>query len=194
MSEDFSTRLAIAIARSGKFKGDLASHCGVALSTVSRWLKGARPKPATIAQIAQFLGVDPLWLVGEADDQKTAKLAFDSAIYAAGIAMRKDAHDSEEARLRKTLAMETTGEFMERMADFTGTARSFMEKCRALCRAIEQTPPDGPLPAHVRLRASELSDIWPQMLGAFHDVLSETAILRLLAESSPELTKILRTE
>lgn len=75
MTEDFSVRLSVAIARSGKFKGDLAAHCGVALSTVSRWLKGARPKPNAVAQIAEFLGVDPLWLLGEENDNVNPKLA-----------------------------------------------------------------------------------------------------------------------
>lgn len=64
MREDFSAHLAIAIAKSGKSKGALAAHCGVALSTVSRWLNGSLPKVNKVEVIARFLGVDAKWLAG----------------------------------------------------------------------------------------------------------------------------------
>ena|ERR1035437_3206207 len=61
--QNFSTRLADAIARSGKSKGSLAAHCGVALSTVSRWIGGMPPKAEMMERIACFLGVDAKWLL-----------------------------------------------------------------------------------------------------------------------------------
>ncbi|MGL4398811.1 MAG: helix-turn-helix domain-containing protein [Luteolibacter sp.] len=60
---EFSEKLAVAIAKSGKSKGSLADCCGVALSTVSRWLGGAIPKAETISKISEFLSVDANWLL-----------------------------------------------------------------------------------------------------------------------------------
>lgn len=61
--QNFSRRLETAIAKSGIPKGVLSAHCGVALSTVSRWLDGTIPKPDTLEAIAQKLGVDSVWLL-----------------------------------------------------------------------------------------------------------------------------------
>ena len=61
--QNFSSRLAEAIAKSGKSKGGLAASVGVALSTVSRWLGGTVPKAETIARIAAVLSVDAKWLL-----------------------------------------------------------------------------------------------------------------------------------
>lgn len=61
--QNFSNRLAQSIAASGKPKGALAAHTGVALSTVSRWLGGTVPKAETLEEIAEFLGVDAKWLL-----------------------------------------------------------------------------------------------------------------------------------
>lgn len=69
--QNFSDRLAQAILHSGKAKGTLAADCGVALSTVSRWLGGAIPKAETVALIAKSLGVDAKWLLaGNAHDDQ----------------------------------------------------------------------------------------------------------------------------
>lgn len=61
--QNFPQRLADAIRRSGKRKGALAEHCGVALSTVSRWLGGSEPSAEHVTEIAGFLGVDAKWLM-----------------------------------------------------------------------------------------------------------------------------------
>lgn len=61
--QNFSNRLAQSIAASGKPKGALAAHTGVALSTVSRWLSGTVPKAETLEEIAEFLSVDAKWLL-----------------------------------------------------------------------------------------------------------------------------------
>ncbi len=61
--QNFSKRLAEAIAKSGIPKGELAKRIEVALSTVSRWLGGAIPKAETIARLAAVLGVDAKWLL-----------------------------------------------------------------------------------------------------------------------------------
>jgi transcriptional regulator with XRE-family HTH domain len=61
--QNFPTRLAEAIAKSGKSKGALAATLGVALSTVSRWLGGTVPKAETLARIAAVLSVDAKWLL-----------------------------------------------------------------------------------------------------------------------------------
>lgn len=63
MVQNFSRRLETAIASSGKSKGALAKHCGVALSTVSRWLDGSVPKNEGLLKICEFLEVDPVWLL-----------------------------------------------------------------------------------------------------------------------------------
>jgi len=61
--QNFSNRLAQSITASGKPKGALAAHTGVALSTVSRWIGGTIPKAETLDEIAAFLGVDAKWLL-----------------------------------------------------------------------------------------------------------------------------------
>jgi transcriptional regulator with XRE-family HTH domain len=58
----FPERLQKAIDDKGEPKGKLAKHCGVALSSVSRWLAGSVPREDKMKEIAEFLGVDPLWL------------------------------------------------------------------------------------------------------------------------------------
>lgn len=60
---NFADRLQEAIRKSGKPKGDLARHCGVALSTVSRWLAGTVPRMDMLRKIAGFLAVDETWLL-----------------------------------------------------------------------------------------------------------------------------------
>lgn len=66
--QNFPQRLESAIQRSGKQKGELAEHCGVALSTVSRWLGGSVPKAETLDRISGFLGVDAKWLIFGGDN------------------------------------------------------------------------------------------------------------------------------
>jgi hypothetical protein len=63
-AEPFERRLAKAITASGKAKGELAAACGVALSTVSRWLGGTIPQTETLVKISRFLGVSETWLLG----------------------------------------------------------------------------------------------------------------------------------
>lgn len=53
----------MAIKKAGKPKGALAEHCGVALSTVSRWLSDTEPKADAVMRISEFLGVDAKWLM-----------------------------------------------------------------------------------------------------------------------------------
>ncbi|MDP3851981.1 MAG: helix-turn-helix domain-containing protein [Luteolibacter sp.] len=80
--QNFSYRLEEAIQRSGKPKGELATHCGVALSTVSRWLAGSVPKAETLEIIAGFLGVSAKWLVFGGDDLASGAIVReDPAIY-----------------------------------------------------------------------------------------------------------------
>lgn len=68
--QNFAARLKTAIEDSGKPKGDLAAHCGVALSTVSRWLAGSVPGNETLEKIASFTGTDPIWLLTGVDRKR----------------------------------------------------------------------------------------------------------------------------
>ena len=70
--QNFSERLAHAIKIAGKPKGDLANHCGVALSSVSRWLGGTVPRAEVALEIAQFLGVNVNWLIYGSDNLSNA--------------------------------------------------------------------------------------------------------------------------
>ncbi len=69
---DFVTRLEQALGRTGLNKGQLATRCGVALSTVSRWYKGTPPHDSTVARVAQVLGVDRGWLLHGTSSQATS--------------------------------------------------------------------------------------------------------------------------
>ncbi len=73
--QNFADRLKAAIEKSGKPKGDLAAHCGVALSTVSRWLSGSEPNRDTVAKISHFLEINPIWLLTGVDQYQIFKRA-----------------------------------------------------------------------------------------------------------------------
>ena len=61
----FSRRLAEAIARSGRKKGEVARAVGVAAITLSRYLAGSvMPRPPVIQTLARELHVAPDWLAG----------------------------------------------------------------------------------------------------------------------------------
>ena len=114
--QNFSDRLEMAIQRSHKPKGDLAEHCGVALSTVSRWLAGAAPKPETLERIALYLNVDAKWLVyggedlaDDAKDQEPVALRDDPAVYRVSRPLRAVGEPSMTERLA---AIEENGRAM----------------------------------------------------------------------------------
>lgn len=72
--QNFSQRLAHAIRIADKPKGDLAKHCGVALSSVSRWLAGVTPRADVVKEIAAFLSADVNWLLyGDGNFAETPK-------------------------------------------------------------------------------------------------------------------------
>lgn len=61
----FSQRLAVAIARSGKKKGDLARSVGLSPLSLSRYLKGDRvPHETVLRALAQQLDVSVMELLG----------------------------------------------------------------------------------------------------------------------------------
>jgi transcriptional regulator with XRE-family HTH domain len=99
--QNFSNRLAQAITASGKPKGALAAHAGVALSTVSRWMAGTVPKAETLDLIASFLGVDAKWLLTghEAADPVTPTPpphpSASSSAASAPLRLSSSSHDEE---------------------------------------------------------------------------------------------------
>lgn len=197
MDDNFSARLSIAIARSGNPKGDLAAHCGVALSTVSRWLSGTQPKPATLVKIAEFLSVDPLWLLGEPIQKRASNQFIETFLHAvasrSNAEARAEAFTLEKERIDRELAMETTEEFVARMDTYREVAMAYGARCMALCEAIKSANPNEPISEELKSMAFEIRVHWPEMIGIFTELLSEAGALRKMAESSPSLMKILRS-
>lgn len=75
--QNYFDRLEQALAMRHRTKGDLATHLGVALSTVSRW-RSAVPRAETVHQMADWLGVDAKWLMtGEAKKKPERDEYFD---------------------------------------------------------------------------------------------------------------------
>ena len=65
-SSGFSTRLAVAIAKSGKKKGAVAKSVGLTPLSLSRYLKGDRiPHKAVLMALAAELSVSAEYLLGE---------------------------------------------------------------------------------------------------------------------------------
>lgn len=61
--KDFSDRLNLALSRAGMNRAQLATACGVAASTISRWQNVNTPNPALLSVAAKTLGVRREWLV-----------------------------------------------------------------------------------------------------------------------------------
>lgn len=67
----FSRRLAEAIARSGKKKGQVARDSGLAAITISRYLSGRiNVSEPALRSLGAVLGVDPDWLAGRVPDTR----------------------------------------------------------------------------------------------------------------------------
>jgi transcriptional regulator with XRE-family HTH domain len=108
----FSRRLAEAIARSGRKKGDVARAIPVAPITLSRWLSGSvMPREPVIAALARELRVDPHWLRG---------------------APRVGAAPADPERAFHTFVAETTPDYaatlMEQLASLDDAEREALER------------------------------------------------------------------
>lgn len=202
--QKFSTRLAEAIAKSGKSKGALAASTGVALSTVSRWLGGAVPKAETIANIANFLGVDAKWLLlGESEErsaQRELTVADIEAMFSDPVF--RDAWESASndtlrdysKRLPRILA-EDSSLFRSRVLKIKTTTLSVFSELLLACELTDEDCPIEPGQDRLELLRSELAllcatvkEISPQL----SEIILDGLALRDLAESSPRTLQILR--
>lgn len=199
MSELFSERLAVAIAKSGKSKGSLAKHCEVALSTVSRWMKGSIPKADTVVEIAKFLGVNAKWLLsgsGQAmlttDDMES--LLRDPKFKKAYLAASKERRQQHTDRVRR-LVCESCFSFEERLGKHLAETREFYSDLEKL---FELTREDYPIDSHedrlalCRQKAESLAAQSAKIFGDHQELIEASLALRNLAETSPTTLEILR--
>lgn len=57
----------------GATQEDIAKHCGIAISSVSRWLSGSIPRPTALKELATFFGVTPEYLLCGQDYEPSGK-------------------------------------------------------------------------------------------------------------------------
>ncbi|MEP2776784.1 MAG: helix-turn-helix transcriptional regulator [Luteolibacter sp.] len=193
MSDFFTERLAVAIAKSGKSKGSLAKHCGVALSTVSRWLKGSIPKADTILEIATFLGVDAKWLFPTSNELKDlfASMGVLDAESAWVVANEASYELGIERRARE-LAAESESEFAVRINALAEKAKSTLSDAIVICETIREAKPDSSINILDLPSVAELSHELFQLSDEIGRIKAESLALRHLAESSPAMLKMLR--
>lgn len=61
----FEARLNSLLGRSGKSDSAIAADLGISKQAISNYRNGLRsPKASIVVQIADYLGVDPVWLLG----------------------------------------------------------------------------------------------------------------------------------
>jgi transcriptional regulator with XRE-family HTH domain len=118
---NFSQRLREAISKSGVKapKSALASHTGVSLPTVSRWLGGTLPKAETLESIAEFLNVDVKWLLtgnGSPERQESQSALAKSDPIPSSIAPEAVAVGGEESVARIATALERIAGALEVIA------------------------------------------------------------------------------
>jgi transcriptional regulator with XRE-family HTH domain len=201
--QNFSTRLAEAIAKSGKSKGALAASTGVALSTVSRWLGGTIPKAEAIARIAKFLGVDAKWLLsGDLSKHALDKLAlaemdelFSNPLFRnAWEAASREGSADHTKRLRRIVG-ESSSSYATRVSKSRDEIVSFFANLDLLCDLTSEEYPVDPGEDRNRLirnRASLVSAASEKIYSELNEIILDCLALRDLAETSPSTLRILR--
>lgn len=178
VDEKFSAKLAIAIAQSGKSKGALASHCGVALSTVSRWLSGSIPKAKKLDSIARFLGVDAKWLI---ENESAGPVDLAGPVIGTALRAAYFEFTSERRQRLEGILLQSEEGFRKRVLECLESANSAFDELVEMVRTSESVSQDSWSEGRIESLRNELTE-----------VLKDALLLRNFAESNEATLRILR--
>lgn len=196
--QNFSTRLAEAIAKSGKSKGALAANAGVALSTVSRWLGGTIPKADTLGVAAQFLGVSAKWLLTGEGQEMSVTSKEEEAInnfFNRGPGWEKlkpiwsaASFEIQCEQRSKKVALESMETFRSRVYALRQLVGKVYRGCGDLHEALEKSKAAD----DVVKQALALAELSYQLVGDAETAGEDAVALRYFFEGSPAMLRILR--